>query len=47
MLAGYGGVGRNMNVRKFVSEHPSVIGIIIGIIILSIIAATILTTKPP
>ena len=41
------GVERNMNVRKLLTEHPSIIGIIIGIIILSIIAVTILTTKPP
>jgi hypothetical protein len=36
-----------MNVKKLLSEHPSIIGITIGIIILIIIVATILTTKPP
>ena len=40
-------VERKMNVRKFVSEHPSVIGIVIGAIILVVIALTIATTKPP
>jgi hypothetical protein len=34
-------------VRKLLSEHPSIIGIIIGAIILVFIAVTILTTKPP
>jgi hypothetical protein len=40
-------VGRNMDVRKLISEHPSIIGITVGIIILLYIAVTILTTKRP
>ena len=36
-----------MNVRKLLSEHPSIIGITVAVIILAIIAVTILTAKAP
>gem|GEM_PF-1741728 len=36
-----------MNVRKLLTEHPSIIGITIGLIILAFIVFTILTTKRP
>jgi hypothetical protein len=36
-----------MNVRKLLSEHPSIIGITIAIIILAFIAVTIITAKRP
>ena len=47
MCAGEGVVGRNMNARKLITEHPSIIGITVGIIILVFIVFTILTTKRP
>ena len=36
-----------MNVRKLLTEHPSIIGLVVAFIILVFIAFTILTTKRP
>jgi len=40
-------VRQDMDIRKLLKEHPSIIGIIVALIILGFIAITILMSKPP